>query len=80
MSTKFLALFYCPADKCGHLTAFSYAGLVANDKCLPLLHLIDGHCHAVNLLSGKCLMQLVRRVITEFLSYELVYVPVLLFN
>ena len=72
--------FYSPTDKCGHLTAFSHACLVTDDKCLALLHLINGHCHAVNLFCGKGLMSFIYRIIAKFFSDKFIYAPMLFFD
>ena len=67
-----LALTCGPADECRHLTAFAHAGLVTDNKGLPLLHLVDCHSNGIHLLCSKGVMHGLNGIISEFIGYEIV--------
>ena len=61
-----------PADECGHLTAFSYSGLVSDNKGLPLLHLVDCHSYGIHLLCSKGVVHGLNGIVTKFRGYKFV--------
>ena len=69
-----LAVLYGIADEGRALTPLAYAGHVADDEGVALVHLVDGQRYRVNLLCGEIAIQLFLARITQLVYKELVYV------
>ena len=75
-----LTLLDSPAYQSRHLAALTDARLVTDNQRLALLHLIDSHCHAIYLLSRKCIVHSLDAGVAKLLRNKVVDIAYLSLN